>query len=172
MLWLSPMNSTRAMSLFFDPWMAWSRLAWKAGEMAIASAQVIGHRAGRLTLTNTVPGTRDQRELIRMGGEKAEAVVESAQAVWVRMLTVNQQLAALGLRQIFSTATALMSLAASRTPAESVARQSRLIRDAMTNSAVAASTLSGSAARIARTAVRPVHTRIRGNARRLGRRSR
>ena len=166
------MNSTQVVTLFMNPWMAWSRFAWKTGEMAIAATQVIGQRASRLAFASAVPGTREGRELALMGGEKAEAVLESAQTVWARMLTMNQQLAALAMRQMFSTSAALASLAASRTPTESVTRQSRLVRDAMTNSAVAAATLSGSAARLARTAARPVHARISANARRLGRRSR
>ena len=166
------MNSAQAVGFFMDPFMLWSRLAWKTGEMAIASAQVIGHRVSRLTLASTVPSVRDRREFALMGGEKAEAALESAQAVWVRMLGMHQEFAALAMKQIFSTSVTLMSLAASRTPAESVARQAKVVRDAMTNSAVAVSTLSGAAARVARSAAKPVHTRISGNARRLGRRSR
>ena len=155
-----------------DPLMVWSRLSWKTGEAAIASAQVIGHRVSRLALASAIPSMRDQREFSLMGGEKAEAALESAQAVWMRMLGMNQQFAALAMKQIFSTSITLMSLAASRTAAESVTRQSKLVRDAMTNSAVAASTLSGAAARVARIAARPVHARISANARRLGRKSR
>jgi hypothetical protein len=166
------MNTTQALGLFMDPLMVWSRLAWKTGEVAIASAQVIGHRVSRLALASAIPSTRDQREFSLMGGEKAEAALESAQAVWMRMLGMNQQFAALAMKQILSTSVTLMSLAASRTPAESVARQAKIVRETMTNSAVAASTLSGAAARVARSAARPVHTRISGNARRLSRRSR
>ena len=166
------MNASQPFSLFMNPWLIWSRLAWKTGEMAVASAQVIGHRASRLGIAGAVPSARDQRELALMGREKGEALLESSQAVWGRMLAMNQQYAVLAFKQMLATSAALMSITASRTPAESVARQSKLVRDTMMNSAVAASRLSGSAARIAQSAARPVHTRVSGNVRRLRRPSR
>ena len=166
------MNSSQALNLFVNPFFMWSRLALKTGEMAIASAQVIGHRAGRLALAGSPPTARDQREFALMGQEKGEAAWESAQAVGVRMLMLNQEFAALSFKHMLSASLALMSLAASRTAAESVDRQSKLVRDSMNNSMVAASKLSGSTAQLARRALKPVHARVSGNARRLGRRSR
>ena len=83
-----------------------------------------------------------------------------------------QQFAALACKQMLSASVALMSIAASRTAAESVERQSKLVRDTMAGSVVAASRLSGSTARLARRALKPVHTRVSGNVRRLGRLSR
>lgn len=163
------MNSSRALNLFMNPFLMWSRLAWKTGEMAIASAQVIGHRSSRLALAGSVPSVRDQREFALMGQEKGEAAMESAQAAGVRMLMLNQQFAALAFKQMLSASAALMSIAASRTAAESVARQSKLVRDTMAGSVVAASKLSGSTAQLARRALKPVHTRVSGNVRRLGR---
>ncbi|HEX7455020.1 MAG TPA: hypothetical protein VF296_03170 [Gallionella sp.] len=71
---------------------------------------------------------------------------------------------------MLSASVALMSIAASRTAAESVDRQSKLLRDTMTSSVVAASKLSGSTAELARRALKPVHTRVSGNVRRLGKR--
>lgn len=164
------MNSSQALSLFMNPFWAWSELAWKTSEMAIASAPVIGHRTSRFALAGSVSSVRDQRDFALMGQEKVEAVLESAQAVGVRLLMLNQEFAALAFKQMLSTSVALMSIATSRTAAESVERQSRLVRDSMTSSVVAASKLSGSAAQLARRALSPVHTRVRGNARRLGRR--
>ncbi len=148
----------------------WSRLAWKTGEMAIASAQVIGHRTSRLALAGSVPSACDQREFALMGQEKGDAALESAQAVGVSMLMLNQQFTALAFKQMLSASVALISIAASRTAAESVDRQSKLVRDTMTSSVVAASKLSGSTAELARRALKPVHTRISGNVRRLGKR--
>jgi hypothetical protein len=105
-----------------------------------------------------------------MGQEKGEAALKSAQAVVVPMLMLNQQLAALAFKQMLSASVALMSIAASRTAAESVDRQSKLVRDTVNSSAVAASKLSGSTAQLARRALKPVHTRVSGNVRRLGKR--
>jgi hypothetical protein len=163
-------NSSRDLNLFMNPFLMWSRLAWKTGEMAIASAQVIGHRATRLTHAGTLPSARDQREFALMGQEKGAAALESAQAVGVSMLMLNQQFAALAFKQMLSASAALMSIAASRTAAEAVDRQSKLVRNTMIGSAVAASKLSGSTAQTARRALKPVHTRVSGNVRRLGKR--
>jgi hypothetical protein len=153
-----------------NPFLMWSQLGWKSGEMAIAAAQVIGHRTSRLALAGSLPSARDQREFALMGQEKGEAALESAQAVGVRMLMLNQQFAAFAFKQMLSASVALMSIAASRTAAESVDRQSKLVRDTMTRSVVAASKLSGSTAQLARRALKPVHTRVSGNVRRLGKR--
>ena len=153
-----------------NPFLMWSQLGWKSGEMAIAAAQVIGHRTSRLALAGSVPSARDQREFALMGQEKGDAALESAQAVGVRMLMLNQQFAALAFKQMLSASVAMMSIAASRTAAESVDRQSKLVRDTMTRSVVAASKLSGSTAQLARRALKPVHTRVSGNVRRLGKR--
>ena len=87
------------------------------------------------------------------------------------MLRMNQQFSALALRQMLSTSAALMALTASRSVGESAVRQSRLIGDAMTNSATASARLSGAAADLLRTAAGPVHTRINRNAKRLRRRA-
>lgn len=142
---------------------------WKTGEMAIGSAQIIGQRTSRFALASSVPSARDQREFALMGQEKGEAAMESAQAVGIRMLTLNQQFAALAFKQMLSTSAALMSIAASRTAAESVDRQLKLVRDTMGSSVAAASKFSGSTAQLARCALKPVHTRVSGNVTRLGR---
>jgi hypothetical protein len=70
---------------------------------------------------------------------------------------------------MLSGATGMMTLAASRTAAQVLARQSRLVRDTLSGSAAASSKLSRSAAQIADRALRPVHARATANARRLGR---
>jgi hypothetical protein len=163
-------NSSRALNLFMNPFLIWSRLAWKTAEMANASAQVIGHRTRRLALAGSVPSARDQREFALMGQKKGDAALESAQAVGVRLLMLNQQFAALAFKQMLSASVAMMSIAASRTAAEAVDRQLKLVRDTMTDSVVAASKLSGSTAHLARRALKPVHTRVSGNVRRLGKR--
>ena len=163
------MNSSRTLSLFMHPFLLWSRLAWSTGEMAIASAQVIGHRTRRFALAANVPSARDQREFALMGHEKGEAAMESAQAIGAGMLMLNQQIATLAFKQLLSSSAALLSIAASRTTAESVDRQSKLVRDTVTSSIAAASELSGSTARLARGALKPVHARVSENVRRLGR---
>ena len=105
------MNSIPAMNMFITPLSMWSRLAWKAGEMAISSAQVIGQRASRFALAGATPNALDQREFVLMSQEKGEAALESAQAVGSRMFLMGQQFATLAFKQALSTSVSLMSIA-------------------------------------------------------------
>ena len=164
------MKASQALNLLMNPFLMWSRQAYKTGEMALAAVQVISHRSTRMTRVGVVPSARDQREFTLMSQEKAEAAMESAQAMGMPLLMLNQQFAALAFKQMLSGSLALMSIAASRTPEKFAARQSRFIGATLTDFAVAASKLSGSAARLARRALTPVHKRVSGNVRRLGKR--
>ena len=153
-----------------NPFLLWSRLAWKTAEMATGAAQVIGHRTHRMAVAGPLPSTRDQREFTLMGREKGEAAMESARAMGTSMLALNQQFAALAFKQMLSASAALMSIASSRSVAQSAGRQSRLVRDMTAGSVAAAARLSGSTARVARRGLKPVHKRVSGNVRRLGKR--
>jgi predicted small secreted protein len=73
------MKLTRTPS-FTNTLLVWTRLAWKTGEMMMASAQVIHHRTLRMTAAGATPSARDRPEFALMGQEKLEAGVESAQA--------------------------------------------------------------------------------------------
>jgi hypothetical protein len=157
-------------SLSLNPFLIWTDLAFKSGEMLLASAQVIGHRTQRMALAGPTPNARDQREFTLMGEEKIVAAAESAQAIGMSMMNLSQQVGALAFRQMLTGATAMMSLASSRTTGQSVARQARLVRDTMGNSAVATSQLSTSAARLIKKGFKPVHSRAKGNAKRLAKR--
>jgi hypothetical protein len=157
-------------SLSAHPFWIWSELTFKTGEMMLASAQVIGHRTNRMTQAGPSPNARDQREFALMGQEKIAAATESAQAMALSMIKLNQQFAALAFKQMLTGATAMMSLAASRTAGQSVARQARFVHDTMVNSAVATSQMSTSAGRLAHKGLKPIHSRTKGNAKRLGKR--
>lgn len=161
------MNSRTATNLFMNPFLMWSRLAWKAGEMAMASAQVIGHRTTRLALAGPTPSARDQREFTLMGQEKGTAALASAQAMGLPMLRMSQQFAVLAFKQMLAASAAMMSIGASRTPAESAGRQLKLVSDTLAAPVVAAAKLSASSAKVARRALTPVHSRVKGNVRRL-----
>lgn len=163
------MNSIGASNLFVNCFTMWSRLGWAAGEMIVAAAQVIGHRTRRFAFAGSVLSARDQREFALMGQEKGEAALEASQAAGVSLMRLNQQFAALAFKQMLSTSASLTSISASRTSSESVGRQSNLLRNTMNGYAVAASKLSGSTAQLARRALKPVHTRVNGNLKRLGR---
>jgi hypothetical protein len=164
-------HSDQVWKLFANPFLSWVRLACRAGEMSIAAAQVVGRRTGRLALIGPALGPGDRRELVMMGQEKGEAAMESAQAVGMGMLMLNQQFAALAFRHMVSTSSALISLAASRTPAESAQRQAKLVRDTTANSTVMVSKVSRAAAKLAGEALAPVHSRVNRNVRRLSKKS-
>ena len=164
------MNPSTAMNLLMYPCFTWGRLAWKSGEMAMAAAQVIGHRTSRLALAGPVPNARDQREFTLMSQEKGAAALASAQAVGVPMLMLGQQIATLAFKQMLAASTAVMALGASRTPAEASTRHLKLVRDTLTVPVVAAAKLSASTAKVARSALKPVHSRVKGNVRRLKKR--
>jgi len=163
------MQAFRAWQLFANPYASWGRVAWKAGEMAIASAQVIGYRTRRLARDGPVMGAANRREVLLMGREKGEAAVAAAQAAGMQVLMLNQRFAALAFQHAVSVSLGLLSIAASRTPAESARRQATLLRDVMTDSVVVASKLSGATAKVARGALVPVHARVNRNGKRLSR---
>lgn len=161
------MNSATALSTFMNPFLMWSRLAWKIGEMAVTSIPVIGDRTGRLVLGNLAADPRVQHAFDSMGREKGEAAWAAGRAVGLRMLLLNQQFAAMTFNHVLATSAALMSIAASRSPGESAFRQTRLVHDTLTRSVAATSKLSHSTADLAHRALKPVHARVRKNVRRL-----
>ena len=151
-----------------NPFLVWSRLAWKTGEMMLASAQVIQHRTSRMAAAGAAPSARDRREFALMGQEKIEAGVESATAMAAQMMAMNPLLGPRALKHMMTGAAAIMSLAASRTPGQAVARHARLVRT-MTPSTGTAQ-FSAASARLAQRGLKPIHSRATANAKRLGRR--
>jgi hypothetical protein len=160
-------NSKRG--LFPHPLSIWTELAFKTGEMMLASAQVIGHRTGRMAKAGPAPNARDRREFALMGHEKVEAARESSQAIATRLLNMNQRLSSRALGQLLASANAMMALAASRTAGQSAARQARLVH-VIAQSATTLSQLSNSAAGVAHHGLKPIHSRAVKNAKRLGKR--
>lgn len=150
-----------------NTYQAWSALALKTGEMMLASAQVIGHRSARIAAAGPLPDARDRREFTLMGQEKIEAAAESALAAGMRMMALNQQIGTMVRRQWIGGAGGAFALVMQPALALSGRRQAALLRAAMLNSGALASKLANSAAQVAQHALRPVHARATGNARRL-----
>ena len=164
-----PRKRVNSRPSFTNPFLVWTRLAWKTGEMMLASAQVIHHRTGRMATAGATPSVRDRREFALMGQEKLEAGVESAKAMAAQLMTLNPLLGARAVKHMMSGAAAVMSLAASRTAGQAMARHAKLVRT-MTQSAATAAQLSGAAARLAHRGLIPIHSRATANAKRLGKR--
>ncbi len=154
---------------FTHPFLVWTHLAWKTGEMMLASAQVIHHRTGRMAAAGAKPSARDRREFALMGQEKLEAGVESASAVAKQMLAMNPLLAPRAFNHMMAGAAAVMSLAASRTAGQALARHAKLVRT-MTQSAATNTQLSGAVGRLAHHGLKPIHSRATANAKRFGKR--
>ena len=150
-----------------DPFTIWTRLAFKTGEMMMASAQVIGHRTNRIVTAGSTLNERDRREFSLMGQEKMEAASESVQAMARHMMTINQQIGAQAVGQMLAGATDILSLATSRTAGQALARQAKLMRT-LTRGVASASQLSTAAARLAQRGLKPIHSRATANAKRLG----
>ena len=151
------------------PFTPWSDLATKTLETMLASAQVIGHRTGRMARAGPAPNARDRREFALMGREKVEAGAQSAQAMAMHLMTINQPWGALAFRHLLRSSAAFMSLASSRTPSQLIARQAALAR-ALGQSTVSMADVSKNAAKLAHRGLKPIHAKAIANAKRLGRR--
>lgn len=154
---------------YFLPLMLWSDLATKSLEMMLASAHVIRHRAGRMALAGPAPNARDRREFALMGQEKIEVGAQSAQAMAAHMMAMSQPWGALAFRHLLQNSAAFMSLASSRTPHQLVARQAALAR-ALGQSALSMADAPNSAAKLAHRGLKPIHTMVTANAKRLAKR--
>jgi hypothetical protein len=152
-----------------NPFLAWTDLAWKIGEMSMASAQVIAHRTRRMTAAGPMPNARDRQEFTRMGQEKVGAATESAYAIAAHLAMMNLKFGVRAFRHMVTGTAALMSLATSRSVGQSFARQAKLAQT-VSRSAITACQLSDSTARLARRGLKPIHARATANARRLGKR--
>jgi len=154
---------------FTNPFLVWTHLAWKTGEMMLASAQVIQHRTGRMAVAGAKPSARDRREFALMGQEKIEAGIESAGAMAAEMMAMNPLLGTRAVKNMMTGAAALMSLATSQTASQAMARHAKVVR-IMAQSAGTTAQVSGAAARLAQHGLKPIHSRATANAKRLGRR--
>ncbi len=152
-----------------NPFQIWTELALKTGEMMAASAQVIGHRTQRMAMASTPPSARDQREFALMSTEKVAAVTESAQAVALKMMTMNPWLMPNALRHMTSATSAMLAVSTSRTAGELIARQTRLA-EVLLKSTAAATNITSTAADLASQGMKPLHSRATANARRLRKR--
>lgn len=152
-----------------NPFMLWSTLAFKTWEMMLASAQVIGHRTGRMALAGPAPNARDRREFHRMGQEKIEAAAESLQAMALRMFSFNQQIGLMAWRQFMTGWTTFASLASSRTLPQTIKLQNDLWHNTMSHANSAVTHFGDALAKTIHKGLTPIHSRATANARRLAR---
>ena len=146
----------------------WTDLAVQTGEMLAASAQVIGLRTGRMAAAGPLPSARDQREFALMVQEKFDAASASAAAMAGQWLSIGGGFGVQVWHDLFQAGIGLLSLAASPTVQQSVARQAELART-LRRSAASASRLGTAGARVAHRGLQPIHAAATANARRLTR---
>jgi hypothetical protein len=158
-----------ALPPFARPFASWMTFMMRAGEMMWASGQVINRRTGRALLADPRHRARDGRELLLMGSEKVEAGVESWMAMASHLTALNMRYATVAFGQWAALSNAMLSVAASRTPAQSLLRQARLAQLTMAETGKTAARAASSAARVAHHGLKPIHARATGNARRLRR---
>jgi hypothetical protein len=149
-----------------NPFIAWTALAWKLGEMSLASAQVIAHRSSRMVAAGPVPNARDRKEFARMGTEKFAAANASGRAMAAHLTTENMTLGARAFGHMLTNSAALLSLASSQSAGEFALRQGKLVAT-YSRSAKTTNDYLEFVARVAGHGIKPFHARATANARRL-----
>ena len=162
------MNQTSSnFSMLSAPILAWTDLTLLSAQMLVTSAQVIGHRTSRIMLAGATPDPQDAREFTMMSEEKTAAALKSAQAMAQGMFGLTQQLAVMTGKQIMASVPLMMSLAASATPQQSIARQANLARAGLANATQANHRIATSIPRIASKGIKPINTKATANRKRL-----
>lgn len=160
------MSSLTPAARFADPLMLWADLAVKTQEMLVSSGSVIRMRTERMAKAGLTPSADDLAEFQRMGHEKLAAASESGLAMAKQWhdshLTLGHRAAA----QWLQSATAFLLMAGSVTPAQAAERSDAFV-EASARVAGTASQWSGTAARVARDGLEPIHATATSNARRL-----
>lgn len=154
------------LSGYWSPWLLWSDLAYKTGEMMLASASVVTHRTGRMANASLPPSAHDQKEFHLMGQEKLEATQEAAMAGARVLLDMGPGMATKAFGQMWAVSSDLMALAMSTSPTQAMERQAKLGRTVMSPGSAE---LAGAAARLTGKMLAPVHSRATANAKRLNR---
>lgn len=150
----------------FNPLMLWGDVVVKTGEMLASSGTVIQLRTQRMATAGLRPSAADQAEFTLMGQEKLDAVQQSGAAMTRQMQGKQLALINRSVQQWLASASALLALALSATPAQAAQRHGEFV-DAATQSALTVSQLLSVSARVAQRGIKPIHAKATSNARRL-----
>ena len=145
--------------------MLWADVALTTSEMLVSSNSVIRIRTLRMAEHGMLPDASDMREMRLMSDEKLAAAGESGAAIASQLHATHANLVQ-GAEQWLLSASALMALATSATPAQAV-RRSEAFVNATTRAAATITRLSSAGARITRRGLKPIHAKATSNARRL-----
>jgi hypothetical protein len=141
----------------------------KGNELALASGRVIARRTALGVAALFDPASTDHVEFSRMVSEKMAAFSTVSSVVRQRSTAIIAQMMSVAARETTIALSAASEIAASRTPADMVAAQSRFILGWFER-ALSQSLVLGSLATSAGSAMlAPVHRAATGNAKRLHR---
>ena len=160
------MSSLTSAARLASPLMLWADVALKTQEMLLSSGSVIHMRTERMAKAGLTPSAADLAEFQLMGDEKLAAAGESGAAMARQWHSSHVALANRALQQWFQSAGAFLSMAGSITPAQAAVRSDAFMK-ATARAAGSAGQLSGTAVRIARQGLKPIHAAATSNARRL-----
>jgi hypothetical protein len=127
------------------------------------------HRMLMMSTADLTALTAVQRpEFTRMYTEKVQTAMVYGQIIAVEMLRLNQQFATLVWSQFVSNGMAMAMLGIGRNPCETFAAQGRFVNAAAQRASDATQKFSTGLTRAAAASLKPVHTRVSANAKRLG----
>lgn len=153
-------------SRYFNPFLLWTDVAMKTQEMLLSSGSVIQMRTERMVLAGLVPSAVDAAEFSLMGQEKLMAANESGEAIATQLRLSSQALFQRTVRHWFGSATALIGLVTSTTPAQAAANSHEWLQ-ANARATATATQLSSVGARLVQRGLKPIHAKATANARRL-----
>jgi hypothetical protein len=140
----------------------------RSGQIARASGQTIMHRMLMMSTADLSALTAAQRrEFTRMYTEKVQTTMVYGQIIAVEMLRLNQQFAKLVWSQFVSNGMAMAMLGIGRNPCATFAAQGHFVNAAAQRASRATQKFSTGLTRAAATGLKPVHTRVSANAKRL-----
>ena len=153
-------------SRYSSPFGLWTDLMVATGEMFAASAEVIGHRTGRMSTAQLPLSARDAKEFTLMVQEKAEAGQEAALALAEQATRTAARMAMAVPVQMMALGPLAWGLASSQTVPQFLEAQLKLGQALV--EPLTGNDLAHDAVRAGHAAVRPYHRRATANAKRLG----
>jgi hypothetical protein len=152
---------------------AWSAAAqnasslFRAGELALAAATVIGARS-QLGLAGAAdPARADYAELARIAPEKIDAFSRSGAAVVGQVWEMQREVGTLMLRQAEAGLNLALAFWQLPLPHHAAQLQADFVAGTVDRTAHSADRIAHRASRLHDTAMRPIHRRATANARRL-----
>jgi len=147
----------------------WTDLMVATGEMLVASAEVIGHRTGRMSAAQLPLSSHDAKEFTLMVQEKAEAGQEAAMALAEQATRTATRMAMNVPMQMMALGPLAWGLASSQTVPQLLEAQMKLGQALV--QPLTGHDFAHDAVRAGHAAMKPYHRRATANAKRLSKRA-